>query len=175
MEVWSYWPSKAYGLLRFWLYYGTKDTSLFTITKLITCGHNLWSQLLKNDYKRHEDQFLSAKLYMESSEELHLICLQIAPFGLLREIFIDSTFRTNSAKLDLFAVIGSCMGTGITLDYFVLKAGSSGEFRSREVSYTIFANSKHRSVKFEPIFSLTDKKASKMAEIRNTFCTTPPL
>lgn len=41
----------------------------------------LWSQALYNNLKQHEVHFLSPNLYIDSSQNLDIVCFQIDPFG----------------------------------------------------------------------------------------------
>lgn len=42
----------------------------------------------------------------------------------VHEALVDPAFKTNRQKLELLAVMVSCMGVGISLEYFLIEAGT---------------------------------------------------
>lgn len=89
--------------------------------------YNLWSELFSNIYKRENDPHASAIKYIQECDTMQTIYVQNNPFGLgilteigleltdkysIKELFIDSTFKTNSEKLEMFAFIAPFLGSG---------------------------------------------------------------
>ena len=124
-------------------------------------------------------------IYLDECETMHQIGLQSNPFGLafhknicnqilnewrVKEILIDSTYKTNKQKSELFTVIASCMGAGFPLCYFLLDAGTEGLLKTREESLTFFLKSiKEKFPNLRPSFVFTDKDTSQIKAIRNVF------
>lgn len=118
--------------------------------------YNRWMSVVTSRFKRTEEPRRSAEMYISDCPTLHMLVKQGNPYGLgfyteigreilenwrVEEVLIDSTFKTNKEKLELFSLIGSCMGTGFPLAYFLLQGGTGGALKSREESLTFFLNS----------------------------------
>lgn len=99
------------------------------------------------------DPMISSRLFIENSTELHLLSYQVMPLvtgtytelgkhivenWTVKEVFIDSTFKTNRQRLELFAVIETVLCTGFLIAYFLLEPATSGGYSTREKSLSIF-------------------------------------
>lgn len=100
--------------------------------------YNTWLATISDRFRRHQDPVQSTVVYLKESEEIETLCMQDAPLGIgmittlgreivdnwrVEELFIDSTFKTNNSRLELFAVIASCMGVGFPIAYFFWRPG----------------------------------------------------
>lgn len=153
--------------------------------------YNLWSSVMVGKFKRHNDPHQSAIIYIEECDSLHILGVQSNPFGLafsteianhimqswkVTEILIDSTFKTNKQKLELFTVIGSCMGAGFPLAYFLLEAGTGSGLKSREQSLTFFlTHLKNKLQNLNPCFTFTDKETAQIKSLKTVFHVDPSL
>lgn len=153
--------------------------------------YNVWLKSFSSRYKKHADPIQSSLLYMEASGELEQICVLEEPFAMgcvtkigehivtnwrVEEVFIDSTFKTNKNKLELFALIASCMGVGFPIAYFLLEAGTGNGLRNREESLTLFlTNVASRFPDLKPTFFFTDKEQAQISAIKNAFSLCPSL
>lgn len=147
--------------------------------------YNAWQSIMMTKFKRHEDPRESALLYITECPNLHVMHVQSSPYGLsfhtivgntimkfwrVEELLIDSTFKTNKDRLELFTVIASCMGAGFPIAYFLLEAGTGNGLKSREESLTLFlSNLKVQFPRLCPSFFFTDKETSQIKAIKNIF------
>ena len=94
-----------------------------------------WHKSVKKQYFQDVDLKISVLRLTNMEPSLTCICHNSSPFYVgfiptnaakwtgkfdIHEIFIDSTFKTNAEKLEVFAVIGKVVGFGIPLTYFLL-------------------------------------------------------
>lgn len=54
------------------------------------------------------------------------------------DVLIDSTFKRNRHNLELFSIILSCIGTGFSVAYFLLEAGTSNGYKYRHEYLSFF-------------------------------------
>lgn len=153
--------------------------------------YNEWLNVISSRFKRDENPEKSALIYLDSSLHLTKIHTQVNPFGVsfatsigekvvsnwrVEEIFIDSTFKTNKSKLELFVIIASCMGAGFPIAYFLLEPGTGGGLKYRQESIDMFLKSviaHYPSLK--PSFFYTDKEQAQISSIITCFHITPSL
>lgn len=139
-------PFQILGVLR------AESTETFIYNQV----YNVWADAISCKFRLHQDPVKSLELYLQKEDSLSVIYQQEKPFGIgfitnigmdiacnwrIEEILIDSTHKTNKQKLELFAIITSCMGAGFPLGYFFLEAGTSNGLKPREVSITGFLQS----------------------------------
>lgn len=147
--------------------------------------YNAWASIMSSKFKRHEDPRKSVQMYLHECNTLEEIGVQSDPFGIVfstkvgekivnswrvEEVLIDSTYKTNKQQLELFVLIGSCMGAGFPLGYFLLEAGTGGGLKSREQSLTFFLEClSNKFSMLKPSFAFTDKEAAQINAIGNVF------
>ena len=133
--------------------------------------------------------------YVRASSDVTLISHQSAPFHIgflpnltfeicekfnVQETFIDSTFKTNAEKFELFAVIGKVVGTGFPLAYFLLGSGDT-RFENAQNSFPKtsleqFLLSLKREVPgINRKFFFSDKDFAQLEAIKEAFNVTPSL
>lgn len=144
-----------------------------------------WAMYMEKKCKRDPDPFISGKMYLESASNLSQCFFSCKPFALgfttgisrmlththeCGEAFIDSTYKTNSSKLELFTIIVTIFGTGFPLAYLFLKNESRAEgelFASRQEQISRFLESVKLALPFfNPKFFFTDKDHGQMNAIR---------
>lgn len=118
--------------------------------------YNTWTTHFMTRFKRDSDPLKSCVMYLEEAKHLKKIYRQSEPFGVafvtniglkivevnrVEEILIDSTYKTNKQRLELFVVMGLCFGDGFPIAYFLLEAGTTGSNRPREESLSGFQQS----------------------------------
>lgn len=137
-----------------------------------------WLKSVKDQYRKNEDPpFKSSLAYVQSSPNLKLLCYNESPFYIgftskfsgiilekfhVEELLIDSTFKTNHEKLELFAVVGKVVGTGYPLAYLMLqkdpRSANSNNETFRKNSITVFlASLKDAFPVLNPLFSFRTK------------------
>lgn len=92
--------------------------------------YHIWSKAIERVLSRDSNAKKSARIYFDECDELNCIYEQEKPWGLgfstnlgkrigkywrIEELLIDSNFKTNNEGLDLFAVIGFCIGCSFPL------------------------------------------------------------
>lgn len=92
------------------------------------------------------------------------------------EVLIDSTFKTNRQKMELFTVIVSCMGVGFPIAYLLLEAGTGSGLKCREESLTFFLQHiRNKFPRLRPHFFFTDKEQAQIHSISRVFNIQPSL
>lgn len=101
-----------------------------THTLLYKNIYNAWKPVMMTKFKRHEDPRESSFLYINECSSLTVINFHSGPYGLsfytivgdtimksrrVEELLIDSTFKINKEKLELFTDIASFMGQDFQL------------------------------------------------------------
>lgn len=169
----------------------------FQICELLRCKTNQpvsWNQVyyrwllyMEKKCRRHANPFLSCKLLMQSSKNLKECYFNREPYALgfttsiakmvtenheCGEAFIDSTFKTNSSKLELFTIMVSVFGTGFPIAYMFLdgqkqETVTEHHFLTRQEQISnFFAAVQSTLPRFSPKFFLTDKDHGQMNAIR---------
>ena len=100
-----------------------------------------WGLKMESFYKRDQDVKKSARLLLRESAEMKEIIFSEKPYAIgflcshgadlcerirVDEVFIDSTYKTNASKLELFAVLGSILGKGFPIAYLLVEEGCGG-------------------------------------------------
>ena len=154
-----------------------------------------WCTMMECHYKASSDVKLSARTFLRKSESFIEIFYNQEPFALgflsnharrvcdrarIEEAFIDSTFKTNSSKLELFAILGSFLGTGFPIAYLFLEAtGGRNETESitqRKSSIRGFLEALHRGLRsFRPTFFFTDKDFGQISAISSIYGVCPSI
>lgn len=149
--------------------------------------YNVSAANMASKFKRHENHqnICYAIIYIDECDSICEIGNQTNPFGLwfttsiaqqivskwrLDEILIDFTYKRNKQKLELFTAIGSFVGTGFTLCYFLLQAVTCVVLKTREQSLPFpLENLKEKFRTLKPAFFFSDKETSQIKVIRNVF------
>lgn len=100
-----------------------------------------WQQANKRNWRRHDDQFISATKLLEELGDNYIYKVfeisNIRALGIYiretidllsattKEIAIDATYGTNSAGMQLFAVLAELDGTGVPLAYLFVEKDAS--------------------------------------------------
>ena len=154
-----------------------------------------WSLCMENMYKSCSDIKASARAFLGKSQQFKEILYTEEPFALgflciharkiceeinVREAYIDSTFKTNSSKLELFGVLGSFLGTGFPVAYLLLEGsgrlrGSDGTTQ-RKSGVREFLKAVRRELRsFNPHFFFTDKDFGQIAAISSVYKIQPTI
>lgn len=90
--------------------------------------------------KRHEDQRKYEIISVNECSAFQIICKNKQTFLRLflhsgwgvynavlayGESFEYFTYKTNNVKLEMFTIVSTCIGVGVTLAYFILDAGTT--------------------------------------------------
>lgn len=134
--------------------------------------YNTWSDSMSGSFKKHSDPFHFVNLYVSSCSEVIPIYHQEKPFALafvttlgksiyknwnFVKVFIESTFKTNCQKLELFAVMITCMCFGFSCSCMLLGWGTNGVMRRRENSLSFFLSALRKAPpRINPTFFFTD-------------------
>ena len=168
-----------------------EETQQFTWSQV----YYRWCLEMEKLYKTSPDIEVSARNYLRSSQSFEEIYHRERPFALgflctrarnlceelnIREAFIDSTFKTNSSKLELFAVLGSFLGTGFPIAYLLLQGGSShseaDSSMQRKDTIRAFLQAIWTELpRFRPIFFFTDKDVGQIYAISSVFQIAPSI
>lgn len=151
----------------------------------------MWLQVLSSNFRKSSDLPLSAKENVSDCTKLFPLYFQVKPFWLglftdvgadifydiqwVEDMIIDSTFKTNQKKMELFCVMVSCFGTGFLLAYFMLEPSTSGAYRKREEFLTDFLCKVEKNPSLTPSFFFTDEKTSQIRAIWRSFYVQPSL
>ena len=137
-------------------------------------------------YKRDDDVKTSGRLLLRESSEMEEILYSETPYAIgfvcahgvdlcekVRgdEAFIDSTYKTNSSKPELFAVLGSFLGKGFPIAYLLLQEGC-GESRTadrKKVIYDFLLALKTRVSSLKPVFFFSDKDFGQIHAIHQVY------
>ena len=103
----------------------------------------LWHKVSMKNWKRHDNQFNSAKLLLREKDDKYFqlefsvdkyhglafyINATVSKLATItKELVIDATYGTNSAGCDLFAVLAEFDGTGVPLAYLFVDRSVSSE------------------------------------------------
>lgn len=115
--------------------------------------YNSWNVLFMARFKCDLDPMISSLKYLEEAKHWKKSYHQHSPFriafmtniglkvlklNMADELLIDSTYKANKQKLELFALMRLCFWTGFPNAYFLLGAGTTGQNRSRDESLSGF-------------------------------------
>ena len=142
-------------------------------------------------YKTAPDVHDSAREFLSNSRRFTEIYHSQEPFALgflsnhakticnqfcVQEAYIDSTFKTNSSKHELFAILGSFLGTGFPIAYLLLEAGGNERKMQRKFSIERFLEATRREVEhFKPTFFFTDKNLGQISAISSVYGVNPSI
>ena len=154
-----------------------------------------WNLAMESMYRTSANVFDSARAFLANSERFKEIYYVQEPFALgflcnhahtvceqvtVKEAFIDSTFKTNSSRMELFAVLGSFLGSGFPVAYLLLQpvprndgidATSNRKNRIQE-----FLRAVHQELtSFRPVFFFTDKDFGQIFAISSVYRVTPSI
>ena len=138
---------------------------------------------------------MSARNYLSQSQSFQEIYHRERPFALgflctrarnlceelnIQEAFIDSTFKTNSSKLELFAVLGSFLGAGFPIAYLLLQGGSphseaDSSIQRKDTIRAFLQAIRTELTRFRPIFFFTDKDVGQIYAISSVFQIAPSI
>lgn len=115
------------------------------------------------------DLLVSVGKYVENSTEFTTIFSHVKPYALgfltklgmelcekytIKELFIDSTYKTNREKVELYSVMASVMGLGFPISYFLLGPRENNrETRRKEVILMYLKQLRESSPSLSPLFS----------------------
>lgn len=148
-----------------------------------------WKKSVRSLFERHRDPRLSMLNLVSTCANPAAMFTAMNPFALgaaakfsseiirrhgCGEVFIDSTYRTNSEKLKIFCVFTSFAGSGFPLVYLFLKPGTETLSRKRAIS-GFFTSLREFLSQLRPMFFFTDKDVGQMEGIENIFGLTPIL
>lgn len=153
--------------------------------------YNTWIDSISSRFRLDVNPIKSLKMYLENSQELNFVLEQNNPFEncivpnigkhilnnwYVKECLIDSTFKTNKQRYELFAVIITCLGVGFPLAYFSLEPGRGNGLKSREESITAFLQSiANLFPSLKPSFFMTDEEVAQIKYIYNVFRIAPSI
>lgn len=90
------------------------------------------------------------------------------------EVFIDSTYKTNSSKLELFTVIVSVFGVWFPIAYLVM-SNSDNEMQRQEIVADFLEAVKSTFPRLNPLFFYSDKDRGQLNAIKKVFKIMPSL
>ena len=145
-----------------------------------------WNEAIQKRYKRSDDVKKSARELLRESSEFDEIFVQEEPFAIgftcrfaaevcenfdIAEAHIDSTYKTNSSKFELFGVLGSFLGSGFPVAYLFLEAGQGdAAYSQRKCAIRDFLKClKQRMKDFSPSFFFTDKDFGQIGAIHEIY------
>lgn len=151
-----------------------------------------WTSVYKKEIymMNKENQLLSAKKFLEQSDFKILCYLEnefVRAMGFLTslikhvnlesitEIVVDSTFKTNQERFELFAVNANCGGYGMPIAYLYLctyngnkETWNQNGIKTRvEVLKMFFSSLREEGMK--PIFVLVDKDAGEISAVNDAW------
>lgn len=152
---------------------------------------NAWNETCAASYKFAEDPCTSAILAAKNNTNMTLIHEHQNPDGFgfivrpdqdfvltysVKELFVDSTYKTNGQEMEVFAVLGTILGTGFPVAYFFLSSASHATYQQRKHSVLqFFRNLRQRCANLNPSFFFTDKDFAQIQAIKETFGIVPSL
>ncbi|KAF7779001.1 hypothetical protein Agabi119p4_3346 [Agaricus bisporus var. burnettii] len=87
----------------------------------------------------------------------------------IREISLDSSWKTNGSNFEIFALLGELHGSGCPLGYLFIKSDQSGQAGGKERFITEFLAHFKSFWKINAIVTLTDKDQSEINAFRKVF------
>ena len=88
----------------------------------------------------------------------------------MKELFVDSTFKTNSQKLEMFVILGTLLRTGFPIAYFFLAGANELEDSQRKKSIHSFFQALQQSLpSLKPLSFFSDKDKGQIEAIENFF------
>lgn len=153
--------------------------------------YNAWKSVCQTSFAKDADPLVSAVNLLRESDSLEEIMVLKKPFTFafttqigrefvskyrIEELFIDSTFKTNGQKLEVFCVIGSLHGTGFPIAYLFLASSDGKDDLKRMDVLALFLQSLRRTLpSLSPSFFFSDKDKGQMHGIRVAFRMHPSL
>ena len=146
-----------------------------------------WQQANSSIWRRDSDQFVSARRLLADSPDKYQYATYISgnmrglafyvrdPIAVLtseaKEVAMDATYGTNSAGIDLFAVLAEVDGTGVPLAYCFAEtlASEDGKKQKDSGAITCLLTQFLRPLKtsgFRPTFFGSDKDFSEIGAIK---------
>ncbi|OCH85629.1 hypothetical protein OBBRIDRAFT_739561 [Obba rivulosa] len=89
--------------------------------------------------------------------------------GRIREISIDSTWHTNGANYELYAVLGEVYGSGLPLGFLLLQSNGSGDKGAKARFLSEFLGHLKKKWTILPKITLSDKDLSEIHAMREQF------
>lgn len=142
-----------------------------------------WTESIKSKFTRDLDPIQSLKLLARGTSKMRSIYNTDTPFALgmltnlgerlvreqtCEELFIDSTYKTNSTKLELFTVLVSVVGTGFPMAYLFLQTSKEEGYRKNALAG--FLGALRTAVPdLKPAFFFSDKDSGQMDAILSVF------
>lgn len=151
--------------------------------------HYRWKEAIKGQFMYDENPFISSVMYAKNAENFEIIFEQNAPYALgvvtsigkqltalfsCTEVFIDSTYKTNRSKIELFTVLVSVFGVGFPVGYLLLEQSTDDTPRMESISkYLSLLKTSLPSLK--PVVFFTDKDKGQISAITSVYGITPSL
>lgn len=93
---------------------------------------------------------------------------------------MDSTYKTNSERLELFAIIGKVLGLGFPVGYLLAKQRTNShsvtkESERKKASETFFKGLNEDLLLFQPTFFFTEKDFSQRNAIQKIYNVIPSI
>ncbi|PPQ85537.1 hypothetical protein CVT24_009510 [Panaeolus cyanescens] len=146
------------------------------------------------EWKRHPDELESAKILLEEMKTpggLTDSLFRVSPVKLsdcygftaisftlpgmiglygckIREILLDSTWKTNGANYEVYALLGEVHGSGCPLGYLLVKS-EEGESGGKEEFLVEFLETFRTQWEAQPVATLTDKDWSEINALQRVF------
>ncbi|KAH6869450.1 hypothetical protein BKA70DRAFT_1131763, partial [Coprinopsis sp. MPI-PUGE-AT-0042] len=152
---------------------------------------HLWHEINSQKWKRDSDELKSAKILIEEASDPSKVDdprFRVTPVKLpelegfkaiafvlphfmktygdsMRELSLDSTWKTNGNNYECYAILGEVQGSGCPLGY-LLVLSSSGEAGGKEKYIACLLNHIKKFWNLSPIVTLTDKDWSEINACR---------
>ncbi|CAB4422381.1 unnamed protein product [Rhizophagus irregularis] len=137
--------------------------------------HYWWTQIMKNNYQRDQDQLISSySLLNERNYNIILMDLDgdVKYIGFItplfqqlinkKEVLVDATYKTNALKYELYSVIGQIDGAGFSAAYLFLDNAKKNNGIRTSILTSFFRELKNIGLKNIEYF-LTDKDFSQIS------------
>ena len=152
-----------------------------------------WKSHWDQQYKSDSNPVISATSFVKKSKKFDLILEKTDPhaFGFLvmsavemvtkytiKELFVDSTYKTNGKAMEVFTVLGKILGTGFPIAYLFLAGAKELTDRRRKDSLLHFFRKLRESEKLnalQPTFFFSDKDTAQLKAIEKAFAVKPSL
>ncbi|KAJ7206101.1 hypothetical protein GGX14DRAFT_367487 [Mycena pura] len=139
--------------------------------------YNQWYKQYQVNWRLHDDELKSAKMLLEelaagSTHEVEVVHLPekgsfhavafvlpslLRKYGQkIREIALDSTFKTTRSGYELFGLLGEVSGSGVPLGFLLLKSNDPAP-NEKEQYIRLFVRPIIQNWGVEPMQALTDK------------------
>ncbi|CAB4422541.1 unnamed protein product [Rhizophagus irregularis] len=145
--------------------------------------HYWWTQIMKNNYQRDQDQLISSySLLNERNYNIILMDLDgdVKYIGFItplfqqlinkKEVLVDATYKTNALKYELYSVIGQIDGAGFSAAYLFLDNAKKNNGIRTSILTSFFRELKNIGLKNIEYF-LTDKDFSQISAAQTVWPT----